>query len=457
MLIKKVENIDLIQKVHEQIYLNSFPIKNFESKREKGYQLLNYEFWENDKIVGYCIVIDKIKEKNLHAWVGGIIPEFQARGYFSKFYDWLIEYGENKKYKNITGNTDNYKFNILRMMIKKGFYIYSTNKGDYGDGIKIYLQYDIYEKRSIRLSLTPKCNLNCFFCHHEGIQSSNEKRMSIPEIERLLSQARRLCINEITLTGGEPLLELDKIIFILKYCGSWDKPPVIKIVTNGVLLTKEIIEKLKYKGSLLINLSIHSIENTGRILGKEILKEHYKNIIEEILKNNLSLRVNSLILKDINNRQDDLINLITFISELGVKKINLMELLVTKQQQNLHQYYMSNKEIEDILKVTILKMGKYKIIVNNEKKIKYRVFIENKELEISIYRLSCRCGCKSCYKNNDITINSEGKGFPCYLESSVSVGNAVESLENLINKCDLFTKNKEDSYSKNLLYWGCHE
>lgn len=456
MIIREVQSINLILEVHKKIYLNPFPLKSLESKKERGYNIINYEFWENNTIIGYCIIVDKEEEKTLHAWVGGIIPQFQGKGYFSKFYDWLIELGKNKKYKYITGNTDNYKFNIIRMMLKKGFYILSTGKGNYGDGIKIYLKYDICEERSIRLSLTSNCNLACFFCHHEGIQSKKVNRISIPEIERILSQARRLAINEITLTGGEPFLELDKIIFILKYCGSWDKPPVIKLVTNGTLLTKETIEALKYKGQLKINLSLHSIKKNinSLVLGKEILLENYKTIIKALIKKDFNLRINTTILKNINSSLRDIRELVKFLSELGVKKLNLMELLITKEQKDLYKYYLSNDEIEKILIASISEIGKYELKLKNEKKIIYKIFIEERELEVSIYRLSCRCGCKECYKNNDITISSESKGYPCYLEPNISVGNALESLELLINQCDAFTKNKDTSFSKKLLYWG---
>ena len=456
MIIKEVQNINLILEVHKKIYLNPFPLKSLESKKERGNNIINYEFWEDNIVIGYCIIIDKKEEKTLHAWVGGIIPQFQGKGYFSEFYDWLKELGKSKKYKYITGNTDNYKFNIIRMMIKKGFYILSTGKSNYGDGIKIYLRYDICEERSIRLSLTSKCNLNCFFCHHEGIQSKKTNKISIPEIERILCQARRLGINEITLTGGEPFLELDKIIFILKYCSSWDKLPVIKIVTNSTLITKEAIDSLKYKGQLKINLSLHSIKNNvnNLILGKDILLENYKTIIKELIKKDLTLRINTTLLKDINSGLNDIKELLEFLLELGVKKLNLIELLITKEQENLYKYYLSNEEIEKILIDSISGIGKYELQLKNEKKIIYKIFIKEKELEVSIYRLSCRCGCKECYKNNDITIGSEAKGYPCYLEPNFSVGNALESLEVLINQCDTFTKSKDDSFSKNFLYWG---
>ena len=455
MVVREVENLELIKKIHKEMYTNEFPMESMISKEKRGYNMLKYEFWDEDKIVGYCVVTDKEREKNLHAWVGGTIPTYQGKGYFSQFYDWLIELGHKKKYETITGNTDNYKFNMIRMMVKKGFYITSVDKTEYGDGVKIHLRYDIHEPRSIRLSLTTACNLNCFFCHHEGIQENKIQNISIPEIERILTQARRINISEITLTGGEPFLEPDKIAYILRYCSSWDKPPLIKIVTNGTLITKEIIEKLRYKGELHINLSIHSgdPDNICKIVGKEVKLEKYKDLISELNKKGIPVRINSTVVKGINDSIDEMRSLIEFALKTKVSGINFMELLVTKEQKGFHKYYISNEEIENNLKKSI-EMWNHKLIKKNSKKTTYEINIDGFTLNSSVYRLSCRCGCRNCIKNNDITISSTGKGHPCYLEPEISIGNALENLESLIEQCDDFIEKRENSFSQNLLYWG---
>lgn len=455
MFIVETEDIDIIENIHKKIYLEKFPIDSMMSKEKRGYKLLKYIIEDQNKLVGYCIVINKKEEKNLHAWVGGVLPQYQGKGYFSEFYDWLIKKGENLEYLTITGNTDNFKHNMIRMMIKKGFYIVAVSETNYGDGIKINMKYEIHEGRTLRIILTTKCNYNCFFCHHEGIAEQSTEDLSIPSLERILVQARRMCVKEITLTGGEPTMLFDRIQYTLKYCNSWDNKPHIKIVTNGSLLTTKMIGKLNYKGKLTINLSVHAIGDRTRCL---ISKNNSSNVsLKKLIKGlrdkGINVRFNSIILNQINN-QDEMENIIRFAIENNVYKINFMELLVTKSQEQLHKFYISVDEIEKKLRSVVLKFGEICATDLNEKKRVYKIRNGNKVYEISVYRLSCRCGCKDCKKNNDITIDPKGYGHPCYLEPNVIAGNAVESLEDLIKYCDDFVLQRHNDYSENKLYWG---
>ena len=43
MIIREVQSINLILEVHKKIYLNPFPLKSLESKKERGYNIINYE------------------------------------------------------------------------------------------------------------------------------------------------------------------------------------------------------------------------------------------------------------------------------------------------------------------------------------------------------------------------------------------------------------------------------
>lgn len=455
MLIVETVDIEIIQNIHKQIYLEKFPIDSMVAKEKKGYKLLKYVFKDRDELIGYCIVIDKREEKNLHAWVGGILPQCQGKGYFSEFYDWLIKKGENLEYLSITGNTDNFKHNMIRMMIKKGFYIIAVSKTNYGDGTKINMKYEIHERRALRIILTTKCNYNCFFCHHEGIAERITEDLSIPSLERILAQARRLCVREITLTGGEPTILFDRIEYTLKYCNSWNDKPHIKIVTNGSLLTMKMIQRLNYQGKLTINLSVHAIDDETKCLisEKNISKALLKEIIKNLNDKEIDVRFNSTVLKQINN-QGEIENIIRFAIENNVYKINFMELLVRKDQKKLHKFYTSADEIEEKLVSVISKFGEIYATYSNEKKRIYKIKRGHRRYEISIYRLSCRCGCKKCKKNNDITIDPQGYGHPCYLEPDAIAGNAVESLKELIKQCDNFILQHHNDYSKDKLYWG---
>ena len=53
---------------------------------------------------------------------------------------------------------------------------------------------------SIRISITQRCNFNCFFCHQEG-ESGSGRELSVDEIETLVSVGAELGIKKVKLTG----------------------------------------------------------------------------------------------------------------------------------------------------------------------------------------------------------------------------------------------------------------
>ena len=61
---------------------------------------------------------------------------------------------------------------------------------------------------SLRMSVTNRCNINCFYCHHDGmLGTSNE--MSVDEIFRIASVSKDLGVERIRFSGGEPLVRRD--------------------------------------------------------------------------------------------------------------------------------------------------------------------------------------------------------------------------------------------------------
>lgn len=238
MQIKDNCTLPNIIQIHKDIFGEDFPMESFQKKIKLGYSLHKIGFYEDEILVGYCIIIHNDEKSSLHAWVGGVLPAFQGRGFFSQFYDWLIQLARASGYHYVTGNTDNYKPNMLTLLIKKGFDIVGVEDTAYGDGTKILFRYKVCTPVSLRISITSSCNLQCFFCHHEGISLTGGKRLPISQIERLLIQAKKNGVNEITITGGEPALYPEGVIFILQYCSGWSNPPAIKIATNGGIVKK---------------------------------------------------------------------------------------------------------------------------------------------------------------------------------------------------------------------------
>lgn len=102
-------------------------------------------------------------------------------------------------------------------------------------------------------NISLKCNERCSKCHHWKSNSSNDYIDTI-KIAQLIA---KLKITSMSISGGEPLLFKKELLNLIKVIPDAE----IHIVTNGVLLDREFLNKIKpYK--IYIILSIDTINKT---------------------------------------------------------------------------------------------------------------------------------------------------------------------------------------------------
>src|SRR5918992_2145483 len=65
--------------------------------------------------------------------------------------------------------------------------------------------------RSLRISVTDRCNMRCRYCMPEDnyVWLPRESILSFEEIQRLVGIFAKLGVQKVRLTGGEPLLRHD--------------------------------------------------------------------------------------------------------------------------------------------------------------------------------------------------------------------------------------------------------
>ncbi len=112
----------------------------------------------------------------------------------------------------------------------------------------------------VRLAVTDRCNLRCFYCMpEEGIHYLPKKDLlTFEEIERLIKILASLGITKVRLTGGEPFVRKDlmKLIKTIKAIPGIDG---LHLTTNGVL-TAPYINELKSTGIASVNLSLDTLD-----------------------------------------------------------------------------------------------------------------------------------------------------------------------------------------------------
>lgn len=108
---------------------------------------------------------------------------------------------------------------------------------------------DVMERNNCRVVLTDRCNLTCKFC----CMKDKDIYSSFVNQPALLIAMREY--DEIAITGGEPLLEPEKLIQFICLLKYFNKDAKIYLYTNGRLLQSEIAATLKLAGLTGINWS----------------------------------------------------------------------------------------------------------------------------------------------------------------------------------------------------------
>jgi cyclic pyranopterin phosphate synthase len=112
------------------------------------------------------------------------------------------------------------------------------------------------EIKNLRVSVTDRCNFRCTYCMpEEGLQwLGREEILSYEEIERLVRLFARLGVEEVRLTGGEPLVRRD-LPRLIEKLSTIDGLTSLSLTTNGFAL-KEMARELVAAGLQRINVSL---------------------------------------------------------------------------------------------------------------------------------------------------------------------------------------------------------
>lgn len=117
------------------------------------------------------------------------------------------------------------------------------------------------EYRTLRLSVTDRCNLRCRYCMPaEGVP--HVPHDALPSLEELGAMAgflvERLGIRKVRLTGGEPLVRRG-LVSLVRSLAALPGLSDLALTTNGVLLPS-LAAPLKEAGLRRINLSLDTLD-----------------------------------------------------------------------------------------------------------------------------------------------------------------------------------------------------
>lgn len=168
----------------------------------------------------------------------------------------------------------------------------------------------------LRISLTDKCNLRCTYCNPVDLPKgffAHFNKMTAEEIDRISGIFVEEGISKIRLTGGEPLVRKDarEIIMLLS------KHKVeLTITTNGVFV-HEFIDTFIEAGIRSINISLDSLDrNKNQIISGRDEYDRIRENIDLLLSHNFQVKVNTVILKGVND--DEILDFVAWTARQPV-------------------------------------------------------------------------------------------------------------------------------------------
>lgn len=157
--------------------------------------------------------------------------------------------------------------------------------------------------RNLRVSLTDRCSLRCTYCmpHDFAAWLPSEDLLTTDELLTVIEVAVAQGIDEVRLTGGEPLLRPD-IVEIVERIASLDNAPRLTLTTNGIRLP-DLAEKLAKAGLNRINVSLDTLSRER--FKKLTYRDRFDDVILGLKAANAAglfpIKVNTVLLKEIND------------------------------------------------------------------------------------------------------------------------------------------------------------
>jgi cyclic pyranopterin phosphate synthase len=194
----------------------------------------------------------------------------------------------------------------------------------------------------LRVSITDRCNLRCFYCLPRGFCQPRREQLSFDELHEVVSVAVGLGIRKIRLTGGEPLVRRGVVEFIRRLR---TLPGVAELAlsTNGTLLA-EHAAALHEAGLARVNVSLDSLRRS--VLRAISGVDHLDRVVDGIEAASAAglrpLKLNVVVIRGVND--DELPALLEFASRHGAQT-RFIEYMPLGGSARWHSSFVSRAEI----------------------------------------------------------------------------------------------------------------
>ncbi len=188
---------------------------------------------------------------------------------------------------------------------------------------------DVYGRplRSLRLSVTDRCNVRCRYCmpEHDYEWISRDRLLTFEEMDRLVGILASAGVSDIRLTGGEPLLRRDLPVLISLLSARRNLQD-LALTTNGTLLA-DAARPLAEAGLMRLTVSLDTLraDRFKALCGHDALDAVLTGIHAAVAEGFRRLKLNTVVMRGCND--DELIDLLEFARavEAEVRFIEYMD------------------------------------------------------------------------------------------------------------------------------------
>jgi len=264
--------------------------------------------------------------------------------------------------------------------------------------------YDPYGRplRNLRIAVTQKCNLNCFYCHKEG-ENPSTSEMTPSEISIIAHVAAEFGISRFKITGGEPLMRSD-ISEIVASIASIEGVRDVSMTTNGTILSSKA-EELVEAGLERVNISLDTINPQTY---NQITKGNIKPVLESIeaaIQAGLGpIKINTVVLRGLND--SEIMEMVSFAEKAGVI-LQLIELEpIGMKPETYEKFHDDLKNLEK----EFSKMAR-EVDVRRTMHNRKRYLLPKLEVEV-VRSMDNSMFCSACTR---MRLTSDGKLKPCLM------------------------------------------
>lgn len=263
----------------------------------------------------------------------------------------------------------------------------------------------------MRLAVTDRCNLRCFYCMpEEGINFLPKPHLlTFEEMHRLCEIMADLGVNKIRITGGEPFVRKDMMAFI-RSLSAMKGIDHIAITTNGVL-TAPLVPELKQLGIRSVNLSLDSLHRQRFF--EMTRRDELPNVLQTLyalLDAGIETKINCVVMAGKNDQ--DILPLVALTKDLPVSVRFIEEMPFNGSGLN-EAAFMSYQKIMALIKEEYPEIKKTQ---DEQNSTSYNYQIPDHQGSVGVIAAFSRTFCGTC---NRIRVTPTGTLKTCLYDDGV--------------------------------------